>query len=467
MGEFVDISLAIAFVVISLSFWAVYYITPSEFITKKFITWFQIKHFDTNITKHSMFYLFSVSAFVLFCLTLVHRYGITNGDWNHWLFASRIDLIERSPFYIFPYRQIWIFRQLFYFIFIIELAVLFIVPFIKQTSINKISYQLVSCLFALIWTFICFGDGSRHNALFVPGFIVLLTGLFLLNKIRYSKRYYFILTVYLVINLFSLLLMPAVRIEGYPAIKRYFTNDSDKLIKHIEQKTFLTSVDEKQIHRAKEIFDKYTIKTEPSTEYEIKTKSLTGQNIDREFFRKFTPRSYPDMCALYFMYYGTYQPHYGIAHWMYRTLEWRTPEIILKAMGKEKLPHIFTQTLIDIQNKPKDFKNTFPTGCWTEGYIYAGHIGAILFAVLAGIYYGFAAKVIISLSRSNLWNRLDTLLVILYFYYIYIFCAQHSLQYAFVNFVHIIRLFLIILSVNLYCRYFIPKLQTIKQAHED
>jgi hypothetical protein len=468
MGEFVDLSLAIAFVVISLSFWGAYYITPSKFVTKRFITWFQIKHIDTNITKRSMFYLFLVSSLVLFFLTLAYRYGITN-DWNHWLLASRTDIVTTRHRIPFPYRQIYILQLLFLVIFISELAILFVVPFIKRISINKIGYQFVSCLFALVWTFICFGSGSRHLLLYVPIFILLLTVLFLLNKIRYSKRYYFILTVYLVINLLSILLMPVVRVEGYPAIKQYFTKNSDQLVKQALQHSFLISEKEQHILQAKKIFDRYS--TNIGLPTELETKSSVGlptePKLNNEFFRKIVPRTYPDMPALCFLYYGTHQPYYGITHWLYHTLKFQMPRPILGIMGVEKPRPIEAQLVDDVRNRPQDSKGAFPVGLWTEGYIYFGYIGAILFSILGGIYYGFAAKIIISLSKSNLWNRLDTLLVILHFYYVYLLCGSWGTQYLFSMIRYIVWLCLLIFLINLCCRCFIPKLQTIKQVQEN
>jgi hypothetical protein len=414
-----------------------------------------------------MFYLFLLSSFVLFFLSLAYRYGITS-DWNHWLFASRVDIIQNKA--SFPYRQIYILQHLFSTIFIAELAILFIIPFIKQTSINKISYQLVSCLFSLIWTFICFGNGARNVALLVPLFIILLTVLFLLKRIRYSKRYYFILTAYLVINLFSLLFMPVVREEGYPAIKRYFTKHSDQLTKQILQNSFMISEKEQRIYEAKKIFDRYSTNTRLSAESETKIKSSIEQStkpkITKEFFRKIVPRTYPDMPALCFLYYGTHQPHYGITSWLYHALKFQARPI-LEIMGMEKPLSIEIQILDEITQRPQGKNSSFPIGLWTEGYVYGGYIGAILFSILGGIYYGFAAKIIISLSKSNLWNRLDTLLIILYFYYLFPLYGTKGTHPLFSNIRNIIWLFLVIFVVNLCCRCFIPKLQTIKQAHED
>jgi hypothetical protein len=458
MGKFVDLSLAAAFVLISISFWLVYQFTPSAFITKRFLPLFQIKYFDTDITKRSTYYILFISAIALCFLSLAYRYGITK-DWNTWLFASRY-YMGHHPAQSFPYRQINILLQLFNHTLNIGLAILFIVPFIKQTSINKICYQSISCLLAFFWTFICFGAGSRHYALFVPSFILFFTFLLCIKRVQLAKRYFVVFFIYCLVVLLSLLLMPFIRLKGVPAINSLVQENKNTVMQRVSEEAFIATVDQSQIDNTIQLYNENT--TEKKL---IKENIQPNEKIHLEprpqlnilFFRTFRPRSYPDFITECLMYYGTYKPHYGTNEWIHRQLLYIVPRAVQKSIGidKHKQPPIHIQAPIDIQSRKKDSKFSFPMGLMAEGYIFWGYIGAIFLPLFGGIYFGFVAKIIVTILKSNLWNKLDILLLLGNGYILYILCGAMIISQILSTFVATwgILLFTIVFA-NLFC-YFV------------
>jgi hypothetical protein len=435
MADYVDISIAISFILLSIGFWITYWLLPAQFIKKRIFPCFQFCSEEENLQKITQKTYWSIFIFVSICAICIMliRYSIAS-DWNELFFAGYRLRAKTTP--ITSLKYIGVVLGIFQYIIHGCVAILFIIPFIKDIRINRYYFQIISFLFAILWTFIFFGGGFRQPMLFVPFSLILLIFILIYRKVTFSKSIIFFLILYLIISMTMILLAGIARWQGLPIIAKYATENKLELKKRIEKATFYTH-QEKDIEKAEELYQqlinnpinkeiKKPIINEPNKSADNETKEYiaTEKNDELLYIKRFFHsylRSNSDTASLCFKFYGNYHPFYGFHNAIYRLGCLFVPNKFFQngRAGKPYPLHIQVARDLKGQVNNKSTDN-YPMGLWCEGYIFSGYIGAVIFSLLGGSTFGFIGKLLFIKIESNTVYHIDSLLFITVFYAFYL-----------------------------------------------
>jgi hypothetical protein len=436
MADYVDISIAISFILLSIGFWSAYWLLPAQFIKKRIFPCFQFCSEEENLQKITQKTYWSIFLFVSICAICIMliRYSIAS-DWNELFFAGYRLRAKTTP--ITSLKYIGVVLGIFQYIIHGCVAILFIIPFIKDIKINKYYFQIISFLFAILWTFIFFGGGFRQPMLFVPLFIILLTFILIYHKVTFLKSFIPFLILYLIISIAMTLFAGIARSNGLPDIIKYLTGSKSKIAEKIEQATFYTR-SEGHKEKIEKIYQQLVNEPEPIVENtnEPFIKNInepiiknTNEPVVKDtsdellFIRQFFKlhKSNSDMAAMCFKFYGNYHPFYGFPNAIYRWSCFCVPHQFF-TNGRAGKPYpLHIQAMRDIAgNVNSPSLANHPMGLWCEGYIFSGYIGAIIFSLLGGILFGFIGKLLFIKIKNDTVIRLDSLLFIPVFYSFYI-----------------------------------------------
>jgi hypothetical protein len=467
MAEYVDTSIAISFILLSVSFWTVYWFLPTQFINKRIFPCFQFCSEEDNLQT-----ITQKSYWIIFVLVLIYaihimavRYSLAN-NWNELFFSGYILRNKITSISLLRYFEI--FLENFRYVIHGCVAILFIVPFIKDTKINKYHFQIISFLFAVLWSFIFFGSGFRQLMLFVPSSLIILTFIFISYRITFSKHFIPFLVLYLIISISMTLFMGIARWQGLPIIAKYITDDKSKMVNEIKKATFYTRQEE-NTEKVEKLYQQLAnepiIKT--SNEFVVNktnepivkdTNKLVINDTNNEilFLRQFfrLRKSNSDTVAVCMKFYGNHYPFYGISNAVYR---WYCLFIPSKFFpnGRADKPyplHIqFNRDFIgDVNNQSRD---NYPMGLWCEGYIFSGYFGAIIFSLLGGFIFGFIGKLLFIKIKSNTVIRMDSLLIIITFYPFYLLMGTIVSGQIESRLLQLFSLIVVILLIKIYKRF--------------